>query len=123
MNVHTTPVKEEMTETLEIIDPRATVSEAAAEMQDRDISALLVTAAAPGLVTKADVLDAVAAGRDPTETPVEAIMTEPVESVPPDCSLGEAAAMMTTFGVEHLPVADDDFLGMVSMADITTEIS
>ena len=123
MSERATLVEEAMTETLEIIQPEETVSAAATEMQSRGLGALLVTTAPPAIVTKSDILDAVADGRDPTATTVEAVMTQPAEAVPPDCPLNEAAAMMTTFGTDHIPVADDDFLGMVSMADITARES
>ncbi|WP_220132585.1 cyclic nucleotide-binding/CBS domain-containing protein [Natronomonas sp. LN261] len=119
MSANHTPVEEVMSRTLEIIPPEEPISEAAAEMRDRRLGALLVPTAPPAIVTKNDILDAVAAESDPATTPVEAIMTQPVETVPPDCPLGEAAAMMTTFGTDHIPVAADDFLGMVSMADVT----
>jgi CBS domain-containing protein len=123
MSDSATLVEDAMTRTLEIIQPEETVSAAAAEMRSRGLGALLVTTAPPAIVTKSDVLDAVADGRDPTATPVEAVMTQPAEAVPPDCPLNEAAAMMTAFGTDHIPVADDDFLGMVSMADITARES
>ncbi len=120
MAIDHTPVEEKMTRTLEIVPPDASMSEAAGEMRNRGLGALLVPTAPPAIVTKADIVDAVADGKGPT-TPLEEIMTQPAESVPPECPISEAAAMMTTFGVDHLPVADDDFLGMVSLADITTE--
>ena len=123
MSERATLVEDAMNRTLEIIQPDATVSAAAEEMRNRGLGALLVTTAPPAIVTKSDVLDAVADGRDPTTTPVEVVMTQPAETVPPDCPLNEAAAMMTTFDTDHIPVADDDFLGMVSMADITARES
>lgn len=123
MTDRTTLVEEAMTETLEIVQPDAAVSTAAAEMRNRGLGALLVTTTPPAIVTKSDILDAVADGRDPTTTSVKTVMTQPAETVPPDCPLNEAAAMMTTFGTDHIPVADDDFLGMVSMADVTARES
>ncbi|MFC6974301.1 CBS domain-containing protein [Halomicroarcula sp. GCM10025709] len=36
--------------------------------------------------------------------------------------LTETAAMMTNFGINHLPVVDDDYIGMVSSSDITGEM-
>jgi CBS domain-containing protein len=50
-------------------------------------------------------------------------MTEAVETVPPGLRLTEAAAMMENLCISHLPVVDDDFVGMVSSTDITAEIS
>jgi CBS domain-containing protein len=30
---------------------------------------------------------------------------------------------MTTYGIKHLPVVDDDYVGMVSSTDITAALS
>ena len=97
-------------------------------MRDNDISALFVPAASPAIVTSTDVLDVVADGRDPAEVTVEEVVTSPVESVPPDVHLEEAAAMMISLGIKHLPVTgaeplDDDYVGMVSSTDVTAQLS
>lgn len=118
-----TRVADVMSTPLRTIDPDATVREAAAAMREHDISALLVTTAPPSIITSSDVLDAVAAGRNASELPVSAVMTESVETVPPDLSLKEVAAMMTSFGIKHLPVAADDYVGMVSSTDVTAHLA
>jgi CBS domain-containing protein len=118
-----TCVGDVMSTPLRTIAPDATVRAAASTMRDHDISALLVTTAPPSIVTSTDVLDAVAAGRDPDETPVSAVMTESVETVPADLSLAEVAAMMTSFDIKHLPVTDDDYVGMVSSTDVTAHLA
>ncbi|MFC7018192.1 MULTISPECIES: CBS domain-containing protein [Haloarcula] len=117
-----TLVKDIMTTPLETISPDAKVVEAAAVMRDMDISALLVTTAPPSIITSTDVLDAVAEGMDTDDLLVSDLMTEHVETVPPDLPLGETAAMMTNFGINHLPVVDDDYIGMVSSSDITKQL-
>jgi CBS domain-containing protein len=105
------------------ISPDASVAEAASLMREEDINALLVPMTEVGIVTSTDVIDTVAQGLDPGETPVSDVMTEAVETVPPGLRLTEAAAMMENFGISHLPVVDDDFVGMISSTDITAEIS
>ena len=67
-----------------------------------------------------DVMDTVAAGHSPTDTTVSEVMTAPVESVTADLEMDEVAAMMTTYGISHLPVRDHhgDYVGMVSSTDI-----
>ena len=112
-----------MSTPLVTVSPDASVAEAAALMSKREISALLVPTTEVGIVTSTDVIDTVARGQDPEETAVETVMTEAVETVPPGIRLTEAAAMMENFGISHLPVVDDDFVGMVSATDITAEIS
>lgn len=112
-----------MSSPVETISPDATVEAAASKMQAKAVSALLVTTSPAGIVTSTDVLDAVADGRDPTTLRVEDVMTASVESVTPDLQLEEAAAMMTNFGIKHLPVVDDDYVGMLSSSDITAYLS
>jgi CBS domain-containing protein len=105
------------------ISPDATVAEAATLMRDEDISALLIPTTEVGIVTSTDVIDTVARGLDPDDTPVSAVMTEAVETVPPGIRLAEAAAMMEALGISHLPVVDDDCVGVISSTDITAEVS
>ena len=101
----------------------ATLVEAAVKMRDNEVSALIVTTAPPSIITSTDVLDAVAEGKDTSELMVSDVMTGSVETVPPDLRIEEAAAMMTNFGINHLPVVDDDFVGMISSTDITARLS
>lgn len=118
-----TRVEDVMSAPLRTITPDATVREAATSMREHDIGALLVTTAPPSIVTSTDVLDAVAAGHDTEELSVSEVMTQSVETVPPDLSLEETAAMMTSFGIKHLPVAEDDYIGMVSSTDVTAHLA
>ncbi len=118
------PVEEVMSTPLTIIAPDATLKDAAVAMREADVSALFVTASMPAVVTSTDIVAGVADGADPSEHRVADVMTSQVESTPPDVSVREAAAMMTTLGVKHLPVtADsvhgDDYVGMLSSSDIT----
>ena len=50
-------------------------------------------------------------------------MTEDVETVTPDLLLEEVAAMMTMYEVKHLPVVDDDYVGMISSTDVAAHVS
>jgi CBS domain-containing protein len=113
-----------MSTPLKTISASATVSEAAVVMRDNGISALVVPAGSPSIVTSTDVLTAVADGRDPTATRVDEVMTRDVESVPTDLLLEEVAAMMTSLGIKHLPVVDDDdYVGMISSTDVTAQLA
>jgi CBS domain-containing protein len=119
-----TRVEEVMSTPLKTISASATVSEAAVVMRDNGISALVVPAGSPSIVTSTDVLTAVADGRDPTATRVDEVMTRDVESVPTDLLLEEVAAMMTSLGIKHLPVVDDDdYVGMISSTDVTAQLA
>lgn len=58
-----------------------------------------------------------------TTKTVDDVMSTPLETVPSDLYLEEVAAMMTNFGIKHLPVSDgDDYVGMVSSTDVTAQL-
>jgi len=118
-------VEDVMTGSVATISSDATVSEAASTMRDRNISSLLVPGGETGIVTSTDVLEAVAEGRDPERTHVEDLMTAPVESINVGLRLQEVAAMMTTYGINHLPVRDKDgdYVGIVSSTDLRETIA
>lgn len=119
----TVQVQDIMSSPVETISRDASVSNAAAKMRDDDINALLVTTSPPSILTSTDILDAVASGEDPTDQAITDLMTESVETIPPGLRVGEAAAMMTNFGIKHLPVVDDgDYVGIVSSTDITAQL-
>jgi signal-transduction protein with cAMP-binding, CBS, and nucleotidyltransferase domain len=118
-----TRVKEVMSTPLETIAPSASVKEAAQRMREKDISALVVTTGPRSIITSTDVLDSVAQGEDPTVAEVRDVMTESVETVTPDLYMEEVAAMMTMYEIQHLPVVEDGYLGMISSTDVTAQLS
>ncbi|MFW6320679.1 MAG: CBS domain-containing protein [Halohasta sp.] len=114
-----------MSEPIITVSPDISVREAARKMRDHEINALFVPGAEAGIVTSSDIVEAVAEAADTTAVTVGEVMTSPVERVPRSLPLGEAAAMMTTFGIKHLPVVDDDndYVGIVSSTDITMALA
>jgi len=118
-----TRVSEVMSTPLEKIGANVPLREAASRMSGGDISALVVTTGGGCIITQSDIVGAVAAGRDLDETVVRDVMTENVETVTPDLMMEEVAAMMTMYGVKHLPVVDDDYVGMVSSTDVAAHLS
>ena len=118
-----TRVADVMSTPLETIGADAPIRDAARRMRDDDISALVVTTGGGCIVTQSDVVGAVADGLDPETTTVRDVMTEDVETVTPDLMMQEVAAMMTMYGVKHLPVVDDDYVGMVSSTDVAEHLS
>lgn len=124
MGSEPTRVGDIMSSPVETISRNATVSDAAAKMREHDISALIVTTSSPAIITSTDILDAVAEGTDIAGFNVTELMTESVETVPPELQVGEAAAMMTNFGIKHLPVVQrGDYVGMISSTDIAAQVS
>jgi len=118
-----TVVEDVMSTPLEAISKDATVMEAARRMREEDINALIVRTTPRAIVSSTDVLDAVAEGQDVSELQVTDVMTTDVETVTPDLYMDEVAAMMTTYGIKHLPVVDDDYVGMVSSTDVAAYLS
>lgn len=118
-----TRVSEVMSTPLETIGADEPLREAARRMSDDDISALVVTTGGGCIITQSDIVGAVAAGRDLDTSVVRDVMTENVETVTPDLMMEEVAAMMTMYGVKHLPVVDDDYVGMVSSTDVAAHLS
>jgi CBS domain-containing protein len=111
-------VEDVMSTPLETVAADATVLEATRQMREKDINALVVRTTPRSIVSSTDVLDAIAEGRDASDVPVSEVMTTDVETASPDLYLEEVAAMMTTYGIKHLPVVDDDYVGMISSTDL-----
>ncbi|WP_435363914.1 CBS domain-containing protein [Haloarchaeobius sp. DYHT-AS-18] len=116
-------VEDVMSTPLETISKDATVMEATQRMRELDISALVVQTNPRAIISSTDILDAVANGQDVTELKVSDVMTRDVETASPDLYMEEVAAMMTTYGIKHLPVVDDDYVGMISSTDVTAHMS
>ena len=116
-------VRDVMSTPLETISEDASVTEAAKRMDEKEISALVVPTTPRSIISSTDVIRAVAAGRDTSELQVSDVMTTDVETATPDLYMEEVAAMMTTYGIKHLPVVDDDYVGMVSSTDVAAHMS
>jgi CBS domain-containing protein len=99
----------------------STLRDAAARMWKQQTGSLVVMNEAEllGIITERDIMKAVARGDDLDATPVSAVMTRTVLTVPPDASVAEAAQHMATRWIRHLPVVEDGVLvGMVSQRDL-----
>ncbi len=116
-------VKDMMSTPLMTISKDSTITDAAKVMRDNNISALVVTTSPRAIISSSDVLNVAADGLDPSEVTVADVMTTDVETVTPDLYMEEVAAMMTTYGIKHLPVVDDEYVGMVSSTDVATLLS
>ena len=118
-------VKDVMSTPLATISAKATVKEASEQMREQNINGLFVPGSSGGIITTTDVVEAVAEGSAPSEVQVGDVMTAPIERITTEEQLTEAAAMMTNFGIKHLPVVDTDgdYVGMISTTDITSEIA
>jgi CBS domain-containing protein len=115
-------VKDAMTKEIDAIEPRRTALEAARSMTERAADALIVAEAGHlvGMVTQADIVRALAAGRDPASTTVAEIMLPEVLFCHDDQTTDEVAAKMRASLVRRLPVLSRDktIIGMVTEDDL-----
>ncbi len=116
-------VREVMSTHLETITPATTVQECAKKMSQLGVGVLPVwqDGQAVGVVTDRDVCcRATGAGKDPTKTPVRAIMTSAMVSCLEDQDCKEAARLMKEKGIRRLTVVDrkQAMVGMLSVDDL-----
>ncbi|VVE02969.1 signal transduction protein [Pandoraea communis] len=103
-----------------------TLQDAAVQMRDKHVGALIVTEATPvgaraiGMLTDRDIaVDATASGHDPCETAVADVMTPGLISIGTQDSVSDAMQSMLSHGVRRLAVLDGGTLvGVVSLDDI-----
>ncbi|AHB05970.1 CBS domain-containing protein [Pandoraea pnomenusa] len=103
-----------------------TLQDAAMQMRDKHVGALIVTEAAPageraiGMLTDRDIaLNATASGHDPSETAVADVMTPGLVSIAGKDNVSDALQAMLSHGVRRLAVLDGEaVVGVVSLDDI-----
>lgn len=101
--------------------PSDSLKDAASRMWQQQTGSLLVMddGRLVGIITERDVMKAVARGLPIDTTPVSAVMTGNVLTVPPTATLHEAARHMAVRWIRHLPVVDDgQVVGVVSQRDL-----
>ena len=107
-----------------IVGQRATLADAAAQLRDRKVGALVVSDDGrhiDGIVSERDVVRALAAhGAATLGRTVASAMSATVVTCRPDDSVEELMSSMTDRRIRHLPVVDDDGLlaGIVSIGDV-----
>ena len=109
-------------------DPRtlpadATLEDAAREMANDDIGAVLVTengGSLAGILTDRDiVVRAIAEHRDPSSTTVGDVATRDVQALSPDSSIEDAIKLVREKNVRRIPVVEDGRpAGIVSIGDL-----
>src|SRR5215210_542728 len=115
-------VRDAMTGNPRSCDSSATVTEAANEMKQGDVGAILVTESdvLTGIVTDRDiVVRAVADGRDPDKTTVADVCTSDPTTLSPDDELGDAVRRVKGASIRRLPVVEDGKpVGILSLGDL-----
>lgn len=91
-------------------------------MQQRRVGSVLVldaVGAALGIFTRHDVLERVALAQPPMDTPIERLMTAPVQSLDSAQGVQDAVLLMSRHGVRHVPVTEHGrVVAMVSERDL-----
>jgi CBS domain-containing protein len=116
-------ISEIMTRDPELIDPNASVRDAAQRMKNEDIGALPVgeNDRLIGMVTDRDIaLRAVAEDKQPSSTSVRDVMSEKIYYCFEDANVEDAARCMAENQVRRLPILNRDkrLTGIVALADI-----
>jgi CBS domain-containing protein len=101
--------------------PATTLAEACRLLRERRVGSLVVVedGACEGLLSDREVVRAVAAGRDPTRTPVREVMAAEVPAIGLETSLDDAAVLLRRGRLRHLLVTGPrGLLGVVSQGDL-----
>ena len=106
--------------------PDETVLEAISRMAEHGVGALLVMKDGQlvGLLSERDYTrKVILKGLRSRDTAVEAVMSSPVLTIPPDATVRQGLALMTDKFVRHLPVSDDTgVIGVVSIGDLVKAV-
>jgi len=106
------------------IEPRDHVAAAAYLMKHAGVTALVVVdddqAKQPiGIITEADIAQAVADGKDVNDLRIRALITTHPTVINPATSIRDAATFMTARHYRHLPVTGDTgLLGLIDITDV-----
>jgi len=120
-------VGELMTRDPVMVEPDATVKEAARMMRDRDIGAVLVADRGQlvGVLTDRDiVVRGIAEKGDPSSTKVVDIVSKEVETVKPNDSVEKAVKKMRSKAMRRIPVVDERGkpVGIVTIGDLAVDL-
>ncbi|MEM2509454.1 MAG: CBS domain-containing protein [Candidatus Methanomethylicia archaeon] len=117
-------VKDVMTRSIISISPKASITEAARIMSEKDIGGVLVIDENKpvGMLTERDIVRRVVAqGLNPSNTRVEEAMSAPLFFIDANAEISDAARLMATENIRRLPVMDKGKLvGILTTYDILT---
>ena len=109
------------------VSPDTSVYSAMELMADKNVGALLVmdNGQLVGIVSERDYArKVILMGRSSKDTPVSEILTEPLITIRPECSVDEAMRLITTNRIRHLPVVCDGSVhGVISIGDLVQWIA
>ena len=111
-----------MTRDIVSVPHQATLGEVARALRGRNIGSAIVLddAGGPvGIISERELVDSVAASRNPDVGIAESWMRGGLSPVPSAATIAEASTQMREQNVRHLPVVDDgQLVGIVSIRDL-----
>lgn len=108
------------------VEHDATLQAAIVALGAEELGAVLVLRndAPVGILSERDAITHLAQGADPTHLLVGEVMSDELVTVTTETTIEEAARVMATADVRHLPVTRDaEFVGMVSCRDVVAVLS
>jgi CBS domain-containing protein len=116
-----------MTRDVEVVNGDASLTDAAIKMKDLDVGLIPVCNGdrLQGMVSDRDItIRATAAGRDPTKTKVEEIMSTDIAYCMEDQEIEEAVNLMEARQIRRLPILNREhrLVGIVSLGDIAVHV-
>jgi CBS domain-containing protein len=119
-------LKDVMTRNVEVVQPDASIREAASKMKGLDVGPLPVCDGKRllGIITDRDIaVRGVAEGRDSDRTTVRDLMTPDVEYCFEDDDVAQAAQLMQQAQIRRLPILDRQkhLVGIVALKDLALE--
>jgi CBS domain-containing protein len=119
-------IQDVMTRDVVMLEPNASLVEAARRMRDENIGDVLVgeNHHLRGIVTDRDlVVRGLAEQPDPAKAKIGDLCSSDVVSVAPDDDVAEAIELMRIHAVRRLPVTSDDgeLVGVLSLGDLAIE--
>lgn len=114
-----------MTVDIPMIEPSASISEAAAKMKSENAKSLFVVCdnRLIGLITDSDILWLIGSGGDPVKRRVWELMSPKPHSTSPETDVSDLVRLMNKYGVRQVAVVDDGRLvGAVSVADVVASL-
>jgi CBS domain-containing protein len=115
-----TPVSEIMSSPVKTVDPDTTIDEVARVFAEEGVGSLIIgDDPLQGIITEHDVVKSVGQGKNPKETTVQDLMSEPVVTIRPTDTVEEAGNRMGKNGIKKLPVTEDGSpVGIVTTTDL-----
>jgi len=109
--------------TVETIGPSASIADAAKQLRNRNLGALIVSdsgTTVDGILSERDIIRALATdGARTLDKRVDDLMTANVHTCTPDDTVANIMGTMTAKRIRHVPVVDNNALcGMISIGDV-----